>query len=102
MRRLYMLASAVALVAALLIASPQAASAVTPDETLAQQVAKQLMENKNFDATDITVTAKDGIVHLRGQMRKGSEVKAMREAAKAVPGVKGVETQVDVAGQNTR
>lgn len=102
MRHLYALARTAALVAALLIAAPMVTSAAPEDEGLAKKVSEELIENKSFDASNITVTAEDGIVYLRGQTQNGSDVMAMENAAKQVPGVREVKSQVDVAAQNTQ
>lgn len=99
MRYLYTVARAAALVAVLLLAAPIAASANPADEALAKKVSEQLMENKSFDATNIIVTAKEGVVQLRGEVKKASDLKAIEEAAKGIPGVQRVETEVDVMGQ---
>lgn len=100
MKHLYTVARVATLAAVLLIAAPMVASAASSDEALAKEVSAQLMDNKKFDATNIIVTAKDGVVHLRGEVQKASEAKAMEEAAKGVPGVQGVEAQIDVLNKD--
>lgn len=87
-----------ALLAVALVAVPVFAGAESPaDDMLAKNVEEELMKGKQgFDATGIIVTADDGVVHLRGKTAKVKDVSAMKDAAMKIPGVRGVETQIDV------
>ncbi|SBV92092.1 putative Transport-associated protein [uncultured delta proteobacterium] len=98
MRHISLFARA-ALVAMILVAAPSfAGAASSSDAALANAVSDKLMEGKNdFDATSIIVTSEDGVIHLRGSVQKRGEIQRMEEVAKRVPGVKSVESQIDVA-----
>ena len=87
-----------ALLAVVLVTIPALAGAASQtDAELAKSVENVLMEGKQpFDATSIIVNAKDGAVSLRGSVQKENEVASMKDAAMSVPGVKSVETQIDV------
>lgn len=87
-----------ALVAIILVAAPSfAGAASSTDAALADAVSDKLMEGKNnFDATSIIVTSEDGVVHLRGSAKNMAEVKRMEATAEKVPGVKRVESQIDL------
>lgn len=87
-----------ALLAVILVTIPVIVGAASPaDAELAKAVEHELMEGKQpFDATSIIVSAEDGKVNLRGTVQKEMEVTSMKNAAMRVPGVKSVETQIDV------
>jgi Predicted periplasmic or secreted lipoprotein len=87
-----------AFLAVILVSLPAfAGAASTADAELAKAVSHELMEGKQpFDATDIIVSAEDGVVHLRGSVENATEVDPMKSAAMRVPGVKDVETLINV------
>ena len=90
-----------ALLAVVLIAAPSIADAASSaDNALAKAVSEKLMEGSNdFDATNIIVTSEDGVVNLRGETPDGKSIKRMEDIAQSVPGVKRVESQIDVTNQ---
>lgn len=101
MKHLFSLVKAFALLAVVILVLPCVANAVElDDKELAQEVEKQLMKNKEYDATSIIVTSKDGVVRLRGSVRDEEAVSQMKNTAKGVPGVKEVKTHIDILMQN--
>ena len=84
-----------------LLSAPAIAGAASSDASINQSVQDSLMSGgKNFDATNIIVNTEDGVVNLRGSARSDAEVKRIEDAAKLVPGVKAVESQIDVLGDS--
>lgn len=104
MKKISLIASAL-VIAVLLVAAPQFAGAASPDDdALARAVSEKLMSDKEFDATSIIVTAKDGVVLLRGESTETDVEKdkaaeeAMKQSAMGVPGVKRVD--IDITSGN--
>ncbi len=96
MRYISLIARA-ALLAVILVAAPQISDAASPaDEALAKAVSRKLMDDKNFDATNLIVTAEDGKVFVRGQMKRNSDINKVRSSVMGVPGVKTVVEEIDV------
>lgn len=93
-----------ALVAMVLVAAPSLSGAASPsDDALAKAVSEKLMEGKNdFDATSIIVTSEDGVVYLRGETMDRSAIGRMETVAGEVPGVKRVESQIDVTNEGRK
>ena len=56
--------------------------------------------NKSFDATGVTVTSEDGVIHLIGSMKNRGEAAKMVHDTMYMPGVKNVRTQLDIASDN--
>lgn len=83
----------------LLLAAPMAADAGPVDDALSKAVEKQLMSGATgFDATNISVSSKDGVVRLLGEVNNLDDVKAIEDAAMAVPGVKRIDNEISVTG----
>ncbi|CAK7064484.1 MAG: hypothetical protein DELT_01583 [Desulfovibrio sp.] len=88
-----------AFLAVILLAAPQfAAASPADDQALQDAVADKLMKSKSFDATSVIVNAKDGAVELRGHVIDMKEVTLIKEATESVPGVRSVNTEIDVIG----
>ena len=97
MKSLSFIAKSLALLAVLLLAGPQFVAANSSDDAaLTRAVQKKLMSGTGFDATSVIVTSEGGVVHLRGSVNTDNEVEPMKTAAESVPGVRRVETQIDV------
>ena len=81
----------------LLFAAPLIASAGPADDALAKSVEQKLMQGgTNFDATNIIVNSDNGAVNLRGEVKSEKEKRMIEDAAKMVPGVKSVTSEIDV------
>ena len=97
MKSLSMFFRVVALAAVVMLAAPMVVHAATAqDQALEQSVKAKLKEGKNYDATDVTVTVENGVVTLRGPVRRNHEVKAMQDAVETMPGVTSVNNQLKV------
>lgn len=74
------------------------------DGQLRSDVEKELAWDPRFDARDIGVAAKGGVVTLSGQVRNYAERWAAQDAAKCVRGVKAIanEIVVELSGNEQR
>lgn len=79
------------------LAAPLVSVAASNDSAINKAVEDTLMKGgTNFDATDVIVNTKDGVVSLRGDVKTAKEAMAIKNAAEAVPGVKQVHSTIDV------
>ena len=84
------------------LAAPLAAVAAPGDNAITKAVENTLMKGGTpFDATDVIVSTKDGVVSLRGDVKTAQEAMQIKNAAEAVPGVKQVNSTIDVKNQLT-
>jgi osmotically-inducible protein OsmY len=61
-----------------------------------QRIADAIKRMASLDANQITVTATDGTVHLRGRVHSWYEKRLAEQEAKAAPGVSKVDNQITV------
>jgi len=86
----------------ILALAPCIVGAASPqDAALASDVEKRLMTDKNFDATNITVSAENGVIHLRGTLKSRVEAQKLINSAKKAPGVKDVTVQFDFSNDGS-
>ena len=102
--RFQKIALAAALVSGLSLGLPAFAQNSSDDAALAQQVKTALSQDRHLqDADDdIAVTASNGIVKITGWLTYADDIQTAEQVAKAVPGVKDVNTSVHVWSSNGR
>ena len=61
-----------------------------------QRIADAIKRMANLDASQITVTATDGTVHLHGRVHSWYEKRLAEQEAKSAPGVSKVDNQITV------
>jgi osmotically-inducible protein OsmY len=69
------------------------------DAELRQHVLDELDWDPRFDARDIAVTAKDGVVTLSGKVTTFAEKSAAEEATQAVRGVRAIANEIEIEPQ---
>lgn len=82
----------------------KAKSGLTPspesydDVTLARKVETEIFRDADAPKGDVVVNAEHGVVFLRGQVKDPEQIQELEKAAKAVDGVKDVETLLHTPG----
>src|SRR5215467_9057365 len=71
------------------------------DETIAQNIEKKIAADPDTNHTNVTVEAKDGIVHLKGTADTESARTEVEKIANKEPGVASVDNQVSVEPEQT-
>jgi len=66
------------------------------DSAITMKVKAQLLAVKDLSSSDIKVSTKNGVVHLGGKVRNDNERLTALNTARAVPGVSGVEDEMQV------
>jgi osmotically-inducible protein OsmY len=69
------------------------------DAELRQDVLEELDWDPRFDARDIAVTAKDGVVTLTGKVASFAEKSAAEEATQSVRGVRAIANDIEIEPQ---
>jgi osmotically-inducible protein OsmY len=81
--------------------SPSASASsrtVDDDQTLADRVRSEIYRRPDAPKGSVNVTAVDGIVHLRGEVRDAAEIERLVEDARGVRGVRTVENMLHLPG----
>ena len=68
------------------------------DVTLARKVETEIFRDAGAPKGDVLVNAEHGVVFLRGQVESPEQIQELEKAAKAVDGVKEVETLLHTPG----
>jgi osmotically-inducible protein OsmY len=72
------------------------------DVTLARKVETEIFRGADVPKGSINVNAEDGIVYLRGEVKRPEDVKELGKAAGAVEGVRGVENLLHTPGSEPK
>jgi hyperosmotically inducible periplasmic protein len=82
------------------MAAPDAATAThsskTANRQLGRSVKRALTKNKEIDASNIYVRARDGVVRLTGFVPENAQIQIATDAAQSVSGVSSVENKLSV------
>jgi hypothetical protein len=68
------------------------------DATLAHKVESELFRNADIPKGSINVNVEHGVVVLRGEVDRPEQIAELTEGARQIPGVRGVESLLHVAG----
>ena len=68
------------------------------DVTLARKVETEIFRAPDAPKGDVVVNAEQGVVFLRGQVKTPEQIQELEQAARAVDGVKDVETLLHTPG----
>jgi osmotically-inducible protein OsmY len=68
------------------------------DVTLARKVESEIFRPEDAPKGDVSVNAQDGVVELRGEVKRPEQVKELGEAAARVEGVKDVHNLLHTPG----
>ena len=60
------------------------------DATLARKVESEIFPDENAPNGSVSIDAENGIVYLRGTLKRSKDIKAVEQAARAVDGVEHV------------
>lgn len=72
------------------------------DVTLARKVESEILGAEDAPKGSVVVNARDGVVELRGQVKRPDQVTGLGEAAGKVAGVKGVNNLLHTAGSEPK
>lgn len=78
-----------------------ACSSKSSDETITNNIQKQLASDPQMQGSDVVVTAKQGKVTLNGKAKTKAARQRLEQIAKSEPGVSAVDNQTFVQGEDT-
>jgi osmotically-inducible protein OsmY len=71
---------------------------IADDETLCQRVESQLFRDPHVHKGDLNINCEHGMVILRGEVDNSSDIAALEERVRRIPGVRGVQNLLHLHG----
>ncbi len=68
------------------------------DKALADKIKSEILGGEEFAGHQVLVDAADGVVALRGELKRPEQIKDLEAAVRKVPGVRDVENLVHLPG----